>query len=41
MHRLPQMADKKIVAVVVISAEEEEIEEVKREIQSGKNVLSK
>ena len=41
MHPLPQMADRKIVAVVAKSAEEEEIEEVKRGILSGKNVLSK
>ena len=36
-----QMVDRKIVAVVVKNAEEEEIEEVKKEILNGKKELSK
>ena len=35
------MVGRKIVEIVVISAEEEEIEEVRKETLNGKNVLSK
>ena len=41
MLRPPQMADRKTVATVEKSAEDEEIEEGKRGTLSGKNVLSK
>ena len=41
MHRLQQMVDRKIVAAVGKSAEEEETEEVRKGILNGKNVLSK
>ena len=36
-----QMVDRKIAGTVVKNAEEEEIEEVKKEILNGKNVLFK
>ena len=41
MPRLPQMVDRKIDETVAKNAEEEEIEEGKKETQNGKNVLSK
>ena len=41
MPRLRQMVDRKIAVTVAKNAEEEEIEEVKKEILNGKNVLFK